>query len=281
MSRSQENQTFNTEADQQKGYNANEQTSYNTAQTDVGDYQDQLNKTAAANPYTQGGEMQTTENQQLSNSADAGATSTGEALQSAAVRTGSNAGGDIAATTDAAQANERNVSGQEAAATQARVGNEASYNQAVLGASAVPESMEAGLASQQGNLATGAGNTAQQAAQTPSFTDELGNAGLQAATGLVTGNGTGSKALYGCWIAEAIYGEFDPRTMVARLWLNGPFLEKRFGPMVMRFYLRFGQRIAWVVARSRFLRWALKPLFDVAVQCGHNAFGMDEDVYRG
>jgi hypothetical protein len=266
MSRSQENQTFNTEADQQKGYNANEQTSYNTAQTDVGDYQDQLNKTAAANPYTQGGEMQTTENQQLSNSADAGATSTGEALQSAAVRTGSNAGGDIAATTDAAQANERNVSGQEAAATQA-----------VLGASAVPESMEAGLASQQGNLATGAGNTAQQAAQTPSFTDELGNAGLQAATGLVTGNGAGSKALYGCWIAEAIYGEFDPRTLIARLWLNGPFLEKRCGPTVMWLYERYGQRIAWFVARSRFLRWVLKPIFDKAVEAGHNAFGASQE----
>lgn len=268
MSRSQENQTFNTEANDQKGYNANEQTSYDTAQSDVGDYQDQLSKVAASNPYTAGGEMQTTENQQLANTSDANAQATGQMLQSQAVRTGTNAAGSIAATQAAQQENARNLSSTEAGADQSRIGNEASYNQAVLGASAVPENMEASLASQQGNLAIGAGNTAQAAAQTPSFTDELGNEGLAVTGSLLGGSGMQQK-IKNCWIAAAIYGEFHPDTWMARMWLNGPFLEKRFGRAVMWLYERIGQKIAWCVSRSRLLRWALKPLFDKAVAFGY------------
>lgn len=69
----------------------------------------------------------------------------------------------------------------------------------------------------------------------------------------------------GCWIAEAIYGPNDIRTHLVREWLNVEFATRRFGRHVMAFYLRFGQRIAKVVKRSRFLSAVLKPLFDCAL----------------
>ncbi len=69
-----------------------------------------------------------------------------------------------------------------------------------------------------------------------------------------------------CWIAEAVYGIDDPRTFMVRAWLTGPFMATRFGSVVMGLYRRFGQRIAAIARRSRMLRAALKPLFDIALR---------------
>lgn len=81
------------------------------------------------------------------------------------------------------------------------------------------------------------------------------------------GQGAGAAA-GGCWIAEAIYGVTDPRTLAARAWLNGEFRQTRIGRIVMAFYLRFGQRIARYVENSKLLRFALKPIFDIAAEKG-------------
>lgn len=75
----------------------------------------------------------------------------------------------------------------------------------------------------------------------------------------------GDAAAAGCWIAEAIYGEHDARTHLLRAWLNGPFRKTWLGDKVMRFYLRFGERIATKVRRFRILRWALRPLFELGL----------------
>ncbi len=69
-----------------------------------------------------------------------------------------------------------------------------------------------------------------------------------------------------CWVAEAIYGVDDPRTHLLRAWLNGPFKETRFGGAVMALYLAIGRQVAWVARRSAFLRWALKPLFEMGLR---------------
>ena len=80
------------------------------------------------------------------------------------------------------------------------------------------------------------------------------------------GGGAGAAKLAGCWIAEAIYGIDDPRTALARAWLNGPFKTTRAGAVIMASYLRFGRAVAAVVRHSGILRSALKPLFDIAVR---------------
>ena len=65
MSRGQENQVVNEAQSQNATNAANAQTSYNAAQADVGNYQGQLAKFAAANPYGEGGAYQTDQNKVL------------------------------------------------------------------------------------------------------------------------------------------------------------------------------------------------------------------------
>jgi hypothetical protein len=67
-----------------------------------------------------------------------------------------------------------------------------------------------------------------------------------------------------CWIAEAIYGEYDLRTHLVRAWLRDEFSKKPFGMCVIAAYQLAGRQVAWVARRSPWLRSALKPLFDIA-----------------
>lgn len=85
----------------------------------------------------------------------------------------------------------------------------------------------------------------------------LGGAGL----------GAWGAAAKGCWIAEAIYGVDDPRTHLVRAWLNGPFKATKIGSIVMKLYLKYGERIAEKVKKSKTLKAVLKPLFDMALGC--------------
>jgi hypothetical protein len=75
-----------------------------------------------------------------------------------------------------------------------------------------------------------------------------------------------AAAKAGCWIAEAVYGVDDPRTHIARAWLNGPFRETAIGNAVMTVYVAMGRQVAWFVRRSALLRAAFKPLFDAALR---------------
>lgn len=88
------------------------------------------------------------------------------------------------------------------------------------------------------------------------------NAAIGAA-GAVGAAALGKPPAAGCWIAEALYGVDDPRTLLMRFWLNNVWAKKsRLGSLVMKFYLRFGERIAEVVKRKVIVRRALRPVFD-------------------
>src|SRR5271157_4592718 len=199
MSRGQQGQVFNTAQGENKAYNTEAQTSFNTAQQDITGYGSELAQFKAANPYVQGGQAQTIENQQLSDTAAGGAQAAGQAVQSAAVRTGQNAGGAIAATENMQEGNMRALSGEEAAATQQRLAAGTGYGEAVLGGTAEKQKMQDTLAQQQGAAAQGALGTQEQAANTPSFMDELGQGLIGAGTGFATGFGGAMGKP--CWIA--------------------------------------------------------------------------------
>lgn len=179
MSRGQETTAFNTADTQNAGYYNGAQNSYANAQTDAGDYEKQLSSYSSQNPYNPGGAFQTATNQQLTNTSDAMARSVGNQLQEQALRTGQNTSGAVAATEQMEQANERQLSGQEASATQTRIGDQAGYNKSVLQASEVPEQMEAGLASSQAGAGNSALGTEVNAGKTPSWMDEFGDAFAQ------------------------------------------------------------------------------------------------------
>lgn len=61
------------------------------------------------------------------------------------------------------------------------------------------------------------------------------------------------------------YGVHDGRTHVVRAYLNGPFRKSRTGDFIMRLYLRFGERVARVVKRSKLLKAVFRPFFDAAL----------------
>ena len=107
MSRGQQQNVINQASGENQGYNKMANTSFGAAQTDVGNYDSQLSEYKAANPYVQGGQAQTVENQQMADTAAASAQSAGQAVQSAAVRTGQNPGGAVAATENMQAENER------------------------------------------------------------------------------------------------------------------------------------------------------------------------------
>lgn len=176
MSRDQQTATYKTAKGQNEGYYGNAQNSYTQAQTDVGDFQKQLAEYGAKNPYKQGGEFQTRENQVLANTSDAAARSAGNVIQSQALRTGQNSAGAIAATEAMQQQNTRDLSAEQAAEEGKRIGAQADYNKGTLEASAEPARMETTLAGQQGQLGEGTLNTQEKAAEQPSWLDQFGGA---------------------------------------------------------------------------------------------------------
>ncbi len=176
MSRGEENAVVRESSAQNAQDFENAQSSYKAEQGDINDYKTQLAKFAADNPYAAGGEFQTSQNKVLANTSDAAALAAGEAMQSAAVRTGQNAGAGIAATEAIAQQNERNLSGAEANQNAARIAAEAGYDDKVLGASSVPATLQSGVTGTESRGAGEALGVQQQAAKTPGFWDTMGDA---------------------------------------------------------------------------------------------------------
>jgi hypothetical protein len=175
MSRAQQTQVLNTAtansaADQTAAENAT------TAETaDIGNYEAQLSKYAASNPYAPGGEYQTSQNQSLAGTADAGSTALTDTLATQAKRTGQNATAANATAAEAARANQRTLATGEADANQTRIGNEANYNAGVLQDTAKPVEMEAGIANPNLSAANANLGIAGNAAKTPGFWDTLGD----------------------------------------------------------------------------------------------------------
>src|ERR1700740_897694 len=188
MSRGQSTQTFNTASSENAANFGNAQPASATAQNDNGNYQNQLANVISGNPYGKGGEYDQKINQGLTNVSDAGSNSLQGALQSQALRTGQNSAANAATAASAAQQNTRDLAGDLASAQQQRISDEAAYNQAALGASAVPGQMEAGLYGQAGGQANQELGTAEGAAQTPSFWDQVGS-GFASGLGRAIGGG--------------------------------------------------------------------------------------------
>ena len=69
-----------------------------------------------------------------------------------------------------------------------------------------------------------------------------------------------------CWIAEALYGDDDPRTLILRHFLADVYDQSRFGWPLVAMYARFGRPIAGAVRRSPALARALRPIFDQLLQ---------------
>ena len=273
MSRGQESQVLSTAEQQNQQFNTNAQTSYNQAQTGVTDYQNQLSQYAAANPYNAGGEFQTSQNKVLANTSDAAAVAAGQTMQGQAVRTGQNAGSAIAATQTDEQANERNLSADQATQNAARISNQAGYNDQTLKASEVPATLETALSGQQ----SGAGNTSletgQKAAEDPSFLDTLGSSFAKGLGGSVGGAvGAGLKtAVSGCWIAARLWGGWnEPRTVLMRLWLALHLSRTWYGRPLVAAYSRWGERVAdrWMPQANpggRVLTLILRMIFEASL----------------
>lgn len=80
----------------------------------------------------------------------------------------------------------------------------------------------------------------------------------------VTGGGSVFGNAVGCWVAQAIYGEYDIRTHVIRQWLNTEYARTHVGKVVMTMYRKIGRQIAPFVRGP--IRWVMKPLFDIALR---------------
>lgn len=189
MSRGQQEAVIKAASGVQKNDTSLANTSFNSAQNDIGEYSNALGAFKAQNPYVQGGAVQTAQNQQIADTAAGQAERAGQAVQSAAVRTGQNPGGAIAATKDMELANERALAGQEAGATEQRAAAGTGYGEAVLAGQEKIPGMEDQIAAQEGGLAQGALNTQEQASQTPSFFDTLGSS-FAGQLGKTLGGGT-------------------------------------------------------------------------------------------
>ena len=262
MSRAQQGQIESTETANTATETAAANASQAAEQADIGTQQSQLAKFAANNPYVQGGQAQTVENQQLSGTADATAAGAAAKNQQQAQRTGQNASAGVAAgEAEAAQA-QRTMGTQEAGATQSRLASGAQYGQDVLSGGNQIVAEQNSLGSQEANEAQGQASVGEQAAQTPSFLDELGQ-------GLISGT-AGAASAYagkGCWVAAELYGGWDdPRVITLRAYLFGPFREHRLGRIITDLYAEYGERAAELMRRNRPVRWLLTRLCHLALR---------------
>ncbi len=174
MSRKQSTEAFNTAKDENAQNFANSQNAYKSAQEDVGNYEDQLSKYAASNPYVKGGEFQTSENRVLADTAGGIASGMRSMLQSRAARTGQNAMAANATAEAIADQAERNLGAQQAEAENQRIGKEAGYNASILSATAEPVNMESRLYGETSGAANQELSTQADAAKTPGFWDMMG-----------------------------------------------------------------------------------------------------------
>ena len=81
-----------------------------------------------------------------------------------------------------------------------------------------------------------------------------GGAGLDAAGGAHT------KV---CWVAEALYGVYDPRTTLLRAWVTRQHVEKGRWRLFAALYSRYGRAAADLIYRGRLPQQWVRPFFDV------------------
>lgn len=261
MTRPQQGQVFNTATNENE---TNEQTAQNAEQqqqTGVNNYQSAISQYASKNPYVQGGEAQTAQNQVTANTSDAAAAALKANLEQQAQRTGQNPNAANATASTGAQAIARNLGAQQGADTASRIGSEAGYNQNVLSATGQVPGMEGQIASEAGGQANAQLGTAEQAANTPSFADMLTQSLIGA------GGELGGAAIKKCWVAAEVFGGwYEPRTVIVREYLFGPFREHRLGRLITDLYAEYGERAAALMKRNRPARWVLTRLCHLALR---------------
>ena len=79
------------------------------------------------------------------------------------------------------------------------------------------------------------------------------------------GTPPGGNSKMACWIAEALYGVHDARTLLLRAWLADAYAERRAGWPFIALYGRFGRATADLIYRGYLPRALFRPLFDVLV----------------
>lgn len=84
---------------------------------------------------------------------------------------------------------------------------------------------------------------------------------VQGSTG-TKGDGGAGLTRPTCWVAEALYGMDDPRTLVLRAWLTEVHTEKRRGWWLVEVYRALGPTVAGLLRRGAMPRRTLLPLFD-------------------
>jgi len=69
-----------------------------------------------------------------------------------------------------------------------------------------------------------------------------------------------------CWIAEALYGADDARTLILRAWLTVVYDERRAGWMFVAVYRMFGRSAARLISTGVLPAKLFQPLFDTLVE---------------
>jgi hypothetical protein len=86
---------------------------------------------------------------------------------------------------------------------------------------------------------------------------------VQGSTGNKSDGGAGMTKQTGpCWIAEALYGCSDPRTLVLRAWLTDIDMRRDRGWWFVELYKVVGPTVASLIRRGSLPRRTLLPLFD-------------------
>lgn len=117
----------------------------------------------------------------------------------------------------------------------------------------------------------------------PRMRDEERKGGLLKAGSSVFGAGTQAAGSIGaaaapaliaaCWIAIACYGADDRRTHAARYHVNNVWVKYALGRVLRNLYLRFGERVAAKVEKSRLLKLAFRVPFGIIWRLGARAQG--------
>lgn len=109
-----------------------------------------------------------------------------------------------------------------------------------------------------------------------------GQAELQMLLALFTptsgGGGAGGRPSC-CWVAAELFGGWwEPRTVLVRDWLTGPFSDNWLGGRIMRVYGRHGENLAALVRRRKIARWFFWPIFGTALWFARRRAARDERV---
>lgn len=208
----------------------------------------------AANPYD---DSKYLAEQNLTTGAATSATNKGTAdqLNTQALRTGENTGGQQATIASLSRNAQRTKGDIANTQNQANKQNYLGWEQYLLGSTLAPTQANQGvLSSATQTQDASLGNlTSIQNQQNSQWGQILGSA---------IGGGTAAAGNIWCYVAAAIYGGWDDaRTVLIREWLGAEFAKRWYGDTVLALYARFGERIS----KNRFAVWLLKPLFSKAL----------------